>query len=144
MLIGRAYHRQGNLASIIRPRHSHTSLGIRACPAMELSGRAGVRRVDPIQSGGVTMRKKFGIAVVVGLRAAPVAVHAQGIFGGMERVVRQKEMPPLDRLVGSLAVPLGAQWAARQWGALGINPRPRYEHRSAYYHHRHYRHYHRH
>ena len=31
------------------------------------------------------MRKKFGIAVVVALLAAPVAVHAQGVIGGMQR-----------------------------------------------------------
>ena len=30
------------------------------------------------------MRKKFGMAMVAALLAAPVAVHAQGIFGGME------------------------------------------------------------
>ena len=31
------------------------------------------------------MRKKFGMAIVAALLAVPVAVHAQGIFGGMER-----------------------------------------------------------
>ena len=31
------------------------------------------------------MRKKFGIAMVVALLAAPVVVHAQGIIGGMQR-----------------------------------------------------------
>ena len=31
------------------------------------------------------MRKEFGIAVVVALLAAPVAVHAQGVIGGMQR-----------------------------------------------------------
>jgi hypothetical protein len=33
----------------------------------------------------MTMRKKFGMAIVAALLAVPVAVHAQGIFGGMER-----------------------------------------------------------
>src|ERR1700730_5494383 len=85
MLIGRAYHRQGNLASSIRPWHSCASLGNRGRQARELSGKAGVRRVDLVQQGNMTMRKKFGIAVVVGLLATPVAVQAQGVIGGMER-----------------------------------------------------------
>jgi hypothetical protein len=33
----------------------------------------------------MTMRKKFGMVMVAALLATPVAVHAQGIFGGMER-----------------------------------------------------------
>ena len=45
------------------------------------------------------MRKKFGIAVVVALLAAPVAVHAQGVIGGMQRGAAEVVMP-LDRLVG--------------------------------------------
>jgi len=37
------------------------------------------------QQGEKTMRMKFGIAVVAALLAAPVAVHAQGVIGGMQR-----------------------------------------------------------
>ena len=35
------------------------------------------------------MRMKFGIAVVAALLAAPVAVHAQGVIGGMQRGAAQ-------------------------------------------------------
>jgi hypothetical protein len=86
------------------------------------------------------MRKKFGIAVVAGLLTAPVAVHAQGIFGGMERGAAEGSYAtgPVGGVVGGAVG--GAVGGVN--GVLGINPGPRYEYRSAYYH-RHYRHYHR-
>jgi hypothetical protein len=77
------------------------------------------------------MRKKFGIAVVVALLAAPVVVHAQGIIGGMHRGAADGNYSagPVGGAVGGVN------------GALGINPGPRYESRSAYYHRRYHRHY---
>jgi len=39
------------------------------------------------------MRKKFGIAVVAALLAAPITAHAQGVFGGMERGAAEDSWP---------------------------------------------------
>jgi len=88
------------------------------------------------------MRKKFGIAVVAALLATSVAVHAQGIFGGMERGAAEGSYAagPVGGVVGGAVG--GAVGGVN--GVLGVNPGPRYEHRSAYYHRHygHYRHYH--
>jgi len=90
------------------------------------------------------MRKKFGIAVVVALLATPVAVHAQGIIGGMQRGAAEGSYAagPVGGVVGGAVG--GAVGGVN--GALGVNPGPRYESRSGYYHrhysrHRRYRHY---
>ena len=68
------------------------------------------------------MRKKFGIAVVVALLAAPVAVHAQGVIGGMQRGAAE----------GSYAAgPVGGVVGGAVGGAVdGVNGAlggPRYE-----------------
>ena len=69
------------------------------------------------------MRKKFGIAVVVALLAAPVVVHAQGIIGGMQRGAAEGNYAegPVGGVVGGAVVGVN--------GALGVNPGPRYESR---------------
>ena len=48
------------------------------------------------------MRKKFGMAIVAALLAVPVAVHAQGIFGGMERGAAESSAAagPVGGIVG--------------------------------------------
>ena len=76
------------------------------------------------------MRKKFGIAMVVALLGAPVAVHAQGIIGGMQRGAAEGSYAagPVGGIVGGAVG--GAVGGVN--GALGIHPR--YEYRSAYYH----------
>lgn len=86
------------------------------------------------------MRKKFGMAIVAALLAVPVAAHAQGIFGGMERGAAEGSAAgPVGGIVGGAGDGVN--------GVLGINPGPRYhrhwvyEHRSAYRHHRHHRYY---
>ena len=83
------------------------------------------------------MRMKFGIVVVVALLAAPVAVHAQGIIGGMQRGAAEGNYVagPVGGVVGRRAVG-GAVGGVN--GALGTIG-PRYKSRSAYYH-RHYHH----
>ena len=57
------------------------------------------------------MRGKFGIAVVVTLLVAPVAVHAQGVIGGMQRgaVEGSYAAGPVGGIVGGSV----ARWAAR-------------------------------
>jgi hypothetical protein len=57
--------------------------------------------------GGLTMQKKFGIAVITALLAAPVAAQAQGISGGMKRVAAEGK-PLAARSAGSWAVCLVA------------------------------------
>ena len=85
------------------------------------------------------MRKKFGIAMVVALLAPPVVVHAQGIIGGMQRGAAEGNYAagPVGGVVGGAVG--GAVGGVN--GALGVNPAPRYESRSAYYHRRYHRHY---
>jgi hypothetical protein len=89
------------------------------------------------------MLKILKFATVVVLLAAPVAVHAQGIIGGMQRGAAQGNAVagPLGAIAGTAVG--GAVGGVN--GALGV-PGPRYhrhwthEHRSAYRHHRHHRH----
>ena len=71
------------------------------------------------------MRMTFGIAVVAALLAAPVAVHAQGVIGGMQRGAAQGNYVagPVGGVVGGAVG--GAVGGVN--GALGINPGPRYE-----------------
>ena len=71
------------------------------------------------------MRMKFGIVVVAALLAAPVAVHAQGVIGGMQRGAAQGNYVagPVGGVVGGAVG--GAVGGVN--GALGINPGPRYE-----------------
>ena len=56
------------------------------------------------------MRRTFGIAVVVTLLVAPVAVHAQGAIGGMQRgaVEGSYAAGPVGGIVGGSV----ARWAA--------------------------------
>ncbi|MGH6838687.1 MAG: hypothetical protein ACREDT_07775 [Methylocella sp.] len=89
------------------------------------------------------MQKKFGIAVVTALLASPLAVQAQGVFGGMERGAAQGNAAagPIGGVVGGA---VGGTVGGVN-GVLGIHPRYHrhwaYEHRSAYRHHRHHRYY---
>jgi len=86
------------------------------------------------------MLKILKFATVAALLAAPIAVHAQGVIGGMQRGAAEGNAAagPVGGVVG------GAVGGVN--GALGINPRYHrhwaYEHRSAYRHHRHHRYYH--
>jgi hypothetical protein len=89
------------------------------------------------------MLKILKFATVAALLAAPIAVHAQGVIGGMQRGAAQGNAAagPLGAVAGSAVG--GAVGGVN--GALGINPRYHrhwaYEHRSAYRHHRHHRYY---
>jgi hypothetical protein len=90
----------------------------------------------------VTMLKILKFATVAALLGAPVAVHAQGVIGGMQRGAAHGNAAagPLGAIAGSAVG--GAVGGVN--GALGV-PGPRYhrhwyEHRSAYRHHRHHRH----
>jgi hypothetical protein len=88
------------------------------------------------------MLKILKFAAVAALLAAPIAVHAQGVIGGMQRGAAQGNAAagPLGAVAGSAVG--GAVGGVN--GALGVNPRYHrhwYEHRSAYRHHRHHRHY---
>jgi hypothetical protein len=86
------------------------------------------------------MLKILKVATVAALLAAPVAVHAQGIIGGMERGASQggAAAGPVGTVVGGAVG--GAVGGVN--GALGIHPRYHHHwtrtHRSAYRHHRHY------
>jgi hypothetical protein len=57
----------------------------------------------------VKMLNILKVATVAALLAAPIAVHAQGVIGGMQP---RKAMPPPVQLVRSPA----ARWAARSAG----------------------------
>ena len=91
------------------------------------------------------MLKILKFATVVALLAAPIAVHAQGVIGGMQRGAAEGNAAagPLGAIAGTAVG--GAVGGVN--GVLGINPGPRYhrhwtyEHRSAYRHHRHHRYY---
>jgi hypothetical protein len=89
------------------------------------------------------MLKILKFATVAVLLAAPIAVHAQGVIGGMQRGAAEgyAAAGPLGAVAGSAMG--GAVGGVN--GALGVNPRYHrhwaYEHRSAYRHHRHRRYY---
>ena len=91
------------------------------------------------------MLKILKFATVAALLAAPIAVHAQGVIGGMQRGAAEGNAAagPLGAIAGTAVG--GAVGGVN--GVLGINPGPRYrrhwtyEHRSAYRHHRHHRYY---
>jgi len=90
------------------------------------------------------MLKILKCATVAALLVAPIAVHAQGVIGGMQRGAAEGNAAagPIGAIAGSAVG--GAVGGVN--GALGI-PGPRYhrhwtyEHRSAYRHHRHHRYY---
>src|ERR1700757_2215472 len=82
------------------------------------------------------MLKMLKIAAVAALLVAPAAVHAQGVFGGMERGAAQggRAAGPLGAVVGGAVG--GAAGGVN--GALGIHPRYHHHwrtHRSGYRHH---------
>jgi hypothetical protein len=87
------------------------------------------------------MLKLLKFATVAALLAAPVAVHAQGVIGGMQRGAAEGNAAagPLGAVAGGAVG--GAVGGVN--GAIGIGPRYHrhwgYEHRSAYRHHRHHR-----
>jgi hypothetical protein len=88
------------------------------------------------------MLKILKFATVAALLAAPIAVHAQGVIGGMQRGAAEGNAAagPLGAIAGSAVG--GAVGGVN--GALGVNPRYHrhwYGHRSAYRHHRHHRYY---
>ncbi|MGH6868324.1 MAG: hypothetical protein ACREDA_05510 [Methylocella sp.] len=91
------------------------------------------------------MLKILKVATVAALLAAPLTVHAQGVFRGMGRGAAEGNAAagPVGGIVGGAVG--GAVGGVN--GVLGINPGPRYhrhwryEHRSAYRHHRHHRYY---
>jgi hypothetical protein len=87
------------------------------------------------------MLKLLKFAAVAALLAAPIAVHAQGVIGGMQRGAAEGNAVagPLGAVAGGAVG--GAVGGVN--GAIGIGPRYHrhwgYEHRSAYRHHRHHR-----
>ena len=87
------------------------------------------------------MLKLLKFATVVALLAAPIAVRAQGVIGGMQRGAAEGHAAagPLGAVAGSAVG--GAVGGVN--GALGIGPRYHrhwvYGHRSAYRHHWHHR-----
>ena len=86
------------------------------------------------------MLKILKFATVAALLAAPIAVHAQGVIGGMQRGAAEGNAAagPLGAIAGSAMG--GAVGGVN--GALGVPRYHRhwtYEHRSAYRHHRHHR-----
>jgi hypothetical protein len=89
------------------------------------------------------MLKILKFAAVAVLLAAPIAVRAQGIIGGMQRGGAEGNAAagPVGGLVGGAVG--GAVGGVN--GVLGIGPRYHrhwnYEHRSAYRYHRHHRYY---
>ena len=91
------------------------------------------------------MLKILKFAAVAALLAAPIAVHAQGVPGGMRRGAAEGNAAagPVGGIVGGAVG--GAVGGVN--GVLGINPGPRYhrhwrhEYRSAYRYHRHHRYY---
>jgi hypothetical protein len=91
----------------------------------------------------VKMLKILKVATVAGLLAAPIAVHAQGVIGGMQHGAAQGNAAagPVGAIAGGAVG--GAVGGVN--GALGIGPRYHrhwtYAHRSAYRHHRHHRYY---
>jgi hypothetical protein len=87
----------------------------------------------------VKMLKILKFATVAALLAAPIAVHAQGVVGGMRRGAAEGNAAagPLGAVAGSaVGGPVGGVN-----GALGIGPRyhRHWTHRSAYRYHRHHR-----
>jgi hypothetical protein len=89
------------------------------------------------------MLKILKFATVAALLAAPIAVHAQGVIGGMQRGAAEGNAAagPLGAIAGTAVG--GAVGGVN--GVLGVGPRYHrhwtYEHRSAYRHHRHHRYY---
>ena len=90
------------------------------------------------------MLKILKLAAVAALLAVPVAVHAQGIIGGMRRGAAEGNAVagPLGAIAGTAVG--GAIGGVN--GALGINPRYhrhwKHSHRSVYRHHHHHHHHH--
>jgi hypothetical protein len=87
----------------------------------------------------IKMLKILKFATVAALLAAPIAVYAQGVIGGMQRGAAEGNAAagPLGAVAGSAVG--GAVGGVN--GALGVNPRHHrhwaHEHRSGYRHHRH-------
>src|SRR3984893_6995605 len=101
-----------------------------------------VRKLSSLCNLEVEMLKILKFATVAALLAAPIAVHAQGVPGGMRRGAAEGNAAagPVGGIVGGAVG--GAVGGVN--GALGINPRyhrHRHEYRSAYRYHRHHRYY---
>jgi len=92
------------------------------------------------------MLKTLKFATVAALLAVPITVHAQDIFGGMERGAfegMERGAAEGKTAAGPFGGFVGGAVGAVVGGASGVlNPEPRtYEHRSAYRDHRHHRYY---
>lgn len=99
------------------------------------------------------MLKTLKFAIVAALLAVPITVHAQDIFGGMQRGAFEgmergaaegnAAAGSFGRIVGGVVGSVAGSVVGAANGVIDINPEPRiYEHRSAYRGHRHHRFYH--
>jgi hypothetical protein len=81
ILIGRAYHRSANLASMITPlgeRFKHAEANYRLARRWNLPGGWCLGALG--QEGEmVKMQKRFGIAIATALLSSPFAAQGQGI-----------------------------------------------------------------